>query len=92
MFCDSAGVAIGNGVYFAVQASYSISGYSKPDPQGNKHIYQARVLIGKVAPGQAGLKEPPQNFDSVADNPAAPGMYVVFFDAQTYPEYLITFR
>ena len=81
-------MAIGNGVYFAVNSAYSIGGYCKPDSSGNKHIYYARVLTGKSAPGQSGLKEPPQGYDSVTGGSA----YVVFYDAQTYPEYLITFN
>jgi len=42
---------------------------------------------------------PPKNpqdqnvlFDSVVDNISNPQIFVVFFDAQTYPEYLITFN
>ena len=38
----------------------------------------------------------PQNraelFDSVVDNMNAPGFYVIFHDAQAYPEYLIKFK
>jgi len=82
------GLAIGNGVYFASSASYSISGYSTPDASGQKYIYLARVLTGKSAPGKSGLKEPPVGFDSVTSG----GTFVVFYDAQTYPEYLITFK
>lgn len=83
-----AGLAYGNGCYFATQSSYSINGYSKPDASGFKYIYQARVLVGKMAPGQSGLKEPPQGFDSVGNAQ----MVIVFHDAQAYPEYLITFQ
>lgn len=86
------GLAIGNGVYFATSASYSVRGYCPADASGLKYIYQARVLTGKCTRGQSGLKEPPAGFDSVADNPSSPGVVVVFFDAQTYPEYLITFK
>jgi len=79
-------------VYFASAASYSVRGYSPADSSGLKYIYQARVLTGKSTTGQGGLREPPAGFDSVADNPSSPGIFVVFFDAQTYPEYLITFK
>ena len=85
--------------YFATGSTYSIRGYCSPDPgTGLKYIYQARVLTGKTVKGAGGMKEPPNlpgrsdaTYDSVSDNPAAPGMYVVFKDPQTYPEYLITF-
>ena len=30
-------------------------------------------------------------YDSVVDNTANPGIYVVFYDAAAYPEYLITY-
>ena len=95
------GVAIGNGVYFAVGSAYSIQGYCPADATGQKYIYQARVLTGKMAQGAGGMKEPPAlpgrtdaTYDSVtnAATGSAGSMFVVFFDAQTYPEYLITFR
>jgi poly [ADP-ribose] polymerase 10/14/15 len=81
------GLAIGNGVYFATTSQYSIHGYTTADSSGYRYIYQAQVLIGKSTPGQSGLKEAPPGYDSVSGS----GMYVVFYDAQTYPEYLITF-
>ena len=83
------GLAIGNGVYFATNSIYSIRSYCPADSLGNKYIYLARVLTGKSVPGQRGLKEPPAGYDSVKDRDDT--IYVVFYDAQTYPEYLITF-
>jgi len=79
-------------VYFATSAAYSVGGYCPADASGQKFIYQARVLTGKCTTGQGGLREPPAGFDSVVNNPSSPGIFVVFFDAQTYPEYLITFK
>jgi len=83
-----AGLSIGHGVYFATQSSYSINGYSPADANGLKYIYQARVLSGKIGSGQGGIKEPPAGFDSVGNAQ----MVVIFYDAQAYPEYLITFK
>jgi poly [ADP-ribose] polymerase 10/14/15 len=74
-------------VYFATTSQYSIQGYSTADSSGYKYIYQGHVLIGKTTPGKGVLKEPLSGYDSVSGS----GMYVVFYDAQTYPEYLITF-
>jgi len=63
-------------------------------------MFYARVLTGEYAQGKTGLKVPPAKnpskssvilFDSVVDKMDAPTMYVVFSDAQCYPEYLITF-
>lgn len=79
-------------MYFATSAAYSVRGYCPADTSGLKYIYQARVLTGKYTTGRSGLKEPPDGFDSVADNPSSPAAFVVFYDAQTYPEYLITFK
>jgi len=79
-------------VYFATGSAYSVRGYCPANASGLKSIYQGRVLTGKYTRGQGGLKEPPAGFDSVCDNPSTPSIFVVFFDAQTYPEYLITFK
>lgn len=94
-------VTYGKGTYFAVDASYSANdNYSKPDSNGRKHIYVVRVLTGVYTLGHAGLIIPPSKnpynhtdlFDSVTDNMQHPTLFVVFFDNQAYPEYLITFR
>lgn len=90
----------GNGSYFAVKASYSANDtYAKPNPNGEKFMYVCRVLTGDFALGQRDLREPPNKsssslarFDSVVDNMAKPNMFVVFHDADAYPEYLITFK
>ncbi|XP_036396640.1 poly(ADP-ribose) polymerase family member 14-related sequence 1 [Megalops cyprinoides] len=92
--------AIGNGTYFAVNASYSASHtYSVPNAQGQKYMYLCRVLTGDFTTGQGGMIVPPAKnsataelYDSVTDNLATPSMFVIFNDIQAYPEYLITFR
>ncbi|XP_017810696.1 protein mono-ADP-ribosyltransferase PARP15 isoform X3 [Papio anubis] len=94
-------VFYGKGIYFAVDASYSANDtYSKPDSNGRKHMYVVRVLTGVFTKGHAGLVTPPPKnppnptdlFDSVTDNTQSPKLFVIFFDNQAYPEYLITFR
>ena len=90
----------GDGVYFAINATYSAqSTYSPADSNGNRHIFQACVLTGEYGQGKSGLKTPPEKnpgsvvvLDSVVDRMSSPGMFVIFQDAQAYPEYLITFR
>ncbi|XP_077129474.1 protein mono-ADP-ribosyltransferase PARP14-like isoform X2 [Ranitomeya variabilis] len=91
----------GNGTYFAVDSSYSAHDqYSRPDANGLKYMYLARVLTGEFCAGQRGmLAPPPKNaanitdlYDSVTDNSAKPTMFVIFHDIQAYPEYLISFR
>ncbi|NXY63930.1 PAR14 polymerase, partial [Callaeas wilsoni] len=90
----------GNGTYFAVNASYSASDtYSKPDVNGKKYMYLARVLVGEYSLGRKGSITPARKnvtnsvdlFDSSTDNMSQPSMFIIFNDIQAYPEYLITF-
>lgn len=90
----------GNGTYFAVNASYSASDtYSKPDANGRKYMYLARVLVGEYSQGTVGsitpaaknASNPTDLFDSSTDNVNLPSMFIIFNDIQAYPEYLITF-
>nr|XP_048310114.1 protein mono-ADP-ribosyltransferase PARP14-like isoform X2 [Myodes glareolus] len=91
----------GKGTYFAVNASYSADDtYSRPDANGKKHMYYVQVLTGNYTKGNQSLIVPPprdpQNptdlYDTVTDNDKNPSIFVVFYDNQAYPEYLITFR
>ncbi|NXM44311.1 PAR14 polymerase, partial [Gymnorhina tibicen] len=90
----------GNGTYFAVNASYSAHDtYSKPDANGKKYMYLARVLVGEYSQGIKGAITPASKnagnsidlFDSSTDNVSQPSMFIIFNDIQAYPEYLITF-
>uniref|UniRef100_H3AL20 Poly [ADP-ribose] polymerase n=1 Tax=Latimeria chalumnae TaxID=7897 RepID=H3AL20_LATCH len=86
----------GHGVYFAEDAQYS-SLYSSQDANGRKMMLQARILAGRWAAGTAGMKtlpphspgDPSDLCDSLVDSIFNPTMYVIFHDAQVYPEYLI---
>ncbi|XP_037403323.1 LOW QUALITY PROTEIN: protein mono-ADP-ribosyltransferase PARP14-like [Pygocentrus nattereri] len=98
-YAGTHGAMFGNGVYFAVDPGYSARGYSKPDKQGHKRMYLARVLVGDYTKGRGGLISPPAKsstatdlYDSVTDNQQNPSMFVIFHDVQAYPEYLITFQ
>ena len=93
----------GNGVYFAVHASYSArSTYSQLDlATGMRYMYLARVLAGDYTVGKRGILVPPSKgnpddsdeaFDTVVDQIPNPKIYVTFYDCQCYPEYLITFQ
>ncbi|XP_041329046.1 protein mono-ADP-ribosyltransferase PARP14-like isoform X1 [Pyrgilauda ruficollis] len=90
----------GNGTYFAVNAVYSASDqYSRPDANGKKYMYLARVLVGDYSQGTKGSITPAQKnagnsvdlYDSSTDNMSQPTMFIIFNDIQAYPEYLITF-
>ncbi|XP_054984122.1 protein mono-ADP-ribosyltransferase PARP14-like [Sorex araneus] len=94
-------VAFGKGTYFAVNAKYSADDkYSVPDANGKKYMYYVRVLTGFSTLGNSSLIVPPpknpQNstdlYDTVTDSIQNPTIFVVFYDYQAYPEYLITFR
>ena len=91
----------GNGVCFALNASYSArSTYSPADASGLRYMYLTRVLVGEYTQGRQGLLTPPaktqsdptDTFDSVVDQIPNPQIFVVFYDWQCYPEYLITFQ
>nr|XP_031536359.1 protein mono-ADP-ribosyltransferase PARP14 isoform X2 [Vicugna pacos] len=92
--------AFGKGTYFAVNASYSANDtYSRPDMSGRKHMYYVRVLTGIYTRGHTSLIVPPlkdqtnptDSYDTVTDCVQNPTLFVVFYDYQAYPEYLITF-
>lgn len=103
-YCGKNAVVHGNGVYFAVNASYfARDQYSPRDFNGNKRIYRCRVLTGEFCQGAQGMKVPPNKpntgagtthilYDSVVDNVRNPGIFVIFNDTQAYPENLITFQ
>ncbi|XP_036000627.1 LOW QUALITY PROTEIN: protein mono-ADP-ribosyltransferase PARP14-like [Fundulus heteroclitus] len=97
-YAGAHGAMFGNGSYFAVDPAYSARGYARPDSQGHKRMYQARVLVGDVTQGTSGMIAPPAKpgnpadlYDSVADRQNNPSMYIIFNDIQAYPEYLLTF-
>ncbi|KAM6307502.1 protein mono-ADP-ribosyltransferase PARP14 [Aegotheles albertisi] len=100
-FAGMNAASIGNGTYFAVDASYSAKDtFSRPDPNGRKYMYLARVLTGQYCAGSEGLITPPLKnpadpadmYDSVVNDVNNPTMFVIFNDIQAYPEYLITFQ
>ncbi|KAL6472151.1 hypothetical protein MHYP_G00183390 [Metynnis hypsauchen] len=98
-YAGTNGALYGNGAYFAVDPSYSAKKFSKPDKLGHKRMYLVRVLVGDYTTGKPGLLSPPAKsstatnlYDSVTDDEQNPSMFVIFHDAQAYPEYLITFQ
>uniref|UniRef100_A0A8C3YUR0 Poly [ADP-ribose] polymerase n=1 Tax=Catagonus wagneri TaxID=51154 RepID=A0A8C3YUR0_9CETA len=93
--------AYGKGTYFAVTSIYSANDtYSKPDVNGKKYMYYVRVLTGIYTLGNRSLivppvkdpKNPTDLYDTVTDCMQKPNLFVVFYDYQAYPEYLITFK
>ena len=92
------GTAYGRGVYFARDAQYSVN-YAAVGGYGGRHMYLAKVLVGQYCVGNPSMVVPPPKnpskpeilYDSVVNNQSSPSIFVVFFDNQCYPEYLITF-
>lgn len=88
-------------MYFAARASYSARPqYSPADNNGYKYMYLTRVLVGEYTVGKKGILTPPvkdpcnltDSYDTVVDDVSNPSIFVVFYDWQCYPEYLITFQ
>ncbi len=101
-YCGKNATAYGEGVYFARDASYSADDtYSRPNVLGEKRLFLSLVLLGHYTRGDSSMKVAPirpgppgvvLKFDSTVDIEDAPSIFVVYHDAQAYPEYLITFR
>ena len=91
------GTKFGQGTYFARDASYSVC-YARAGDGGRRYMYLARVLVGQYCVGSPKMKVPPEKhpsrpeilYESVVDNQVDPCIFVVFYDNQCYPEYLIT--
>ncbi|XP_073490623.1 protein mono-ADP-ribosyltransferase PARP14-like [Aquarana catesbeiana] len=89
--------AHGNRTYFAVDANNT---FPKPDVDGQRHMYLARVLTGLYCAGHQGMETPPAKntanptnlYDSVTDDVQNPSMFLIFNDIQAYPEYHIIFQ
>ncbi|XP_035673943.1 protein mono-ADP-ribosyltransferase PARP14-like [Branchiostoma floridae] len=91
--------AFGKGTYFARDPSYSVRGYARPDANGLKRLFLAKVITGEYIRGNSNMIVPPSRpggnpldtYDSTVDNVNNPSIFCVYHDAQAYPEYLLTF-
>lgn len=88
MYVFILGVAYGFGVYFSKNATYS-NGYALPNSKEERHMFVARVLVGKTTRGNSTMKTRPLGFDSTTDGNH---IFVTYHDAQAYAEYLITYK
>jgi hypothetical protein len=91
-YCGKNATMHGNGVYFAVNSSYSVS-YANPSASGERLMYIASVLTGVTTRSQSGMTHLPNKpgTNTPYDSGNATGMFIIFHDSQAYPEYLITF-
>ncbi len=71
--------------------------YAKENAAMSKrYMYVARVAVGQYTLGDPSMLVPPggssnDSYDSVVNNVTNPTIFVMFYDNQFYPEYLITF-
>lgn len=82
------GSLYGQGVYFAVNSSYS-NKYCQKSEFGYKKMFRACVLVGKTVLGDSSMKEPPVTYDSTCD--PTKQIYACYHDNQCYPEYIISY-
>ncbi|CAF3850977.1 unnamed protein product [Rotaria sordida] len=87
-FAGVNGTVYGFGVYFSSNASYS-HGYTRPNSNGERCMFMARVLVGKTTKGNSSMKTRPLGFDSTTDEKH---IFVTYHDAQAFAEYLITYK
>ena len=94
--CPVAGAIWGDATYFARDAKYS-DDYAR-SYGGAKQMMLVDVLLGRSAQGAKGMKMypllPGQNFaryNSLANDPTDPSIFVVQHSNQAYPAYLITY-
>lgn len=85
------------GVYFATDASNSArDSVSAPDGNKMKRMYRAKVVTGHYFKGERGIRSPLERingiyYDSAVNCLTSPTEFVIFHDAQAYPDYCIEF-
>lgn len=95
------GVSHGFGTYFASSASVSNMFSTKFGPSEVRHMFLAKVLVGKFTLGKSNYRRPPQIvpeakpqrlYDACVDNVNNPKIFVVYDSCQCYPYYLIKYK
>ncbi|UJR20710.1 hypothetical protein I4U23_023831 [Adineta vaga] len=79
--------AAGQGIYFATDAAISLS-YTQADVDNIRHMFMARVLVGRTTQGNQSTRVCPSGYDTTGGGT----VFVTYHDAQAYGEYLISFR
>ena len=84
----------GRGAYFARRIEYASQDVfaAKDQSTGLRFLYAARVLVGATCRGEQNLTRLPEGIDCAVDQLDSPSIFVIFRDAQAYPEYLLVFR
>ena len=55
-------------------------------------MFVCKVLVGKYEQGNSSVVVPPNGGDTTVDNLTSPSIFVIYHDAQGYPEYLLTYE
>ena len=98
-FCGANATLYGKGVYFARDASYSTYPlYCRPDAEGIQTCFLVRAAVGEWCKAKRdditpGVRDEAKNilYDSTVDDLQNPSIFVLYHDAQTYPEYIVRF-
>lgn len=89
--------AYGQGVYFALNATYSVSGYSPANAKGVKHIFWCLLLCGSSIQGNSSMKghavqADGSTYETMVDNVRNPTIFVAPRDGMMYPVALVKFK
>jgi hypothetical protein len=84
---------IGDGIYFALRASYSNNDpYVMRRTAHRRELFICQVLLGKTTLGKNGLQSPPPNYHAVHfSNSDEIDEFCIFNHYQAYPEYLVQY-
>ncbi|XP_067656950.1 protein mono-ADP-ribosyltransferase PARP14-like isoform X2 [Haliotis asinina] len=93
-FCRKKHEPFGEGIYLS-----DFDQNATTNTHGSQYAFLCHVLVGVPAKGRLSLRDPPSRppdnssfYDSVVDSVENPSTYVIFSDAQVYPEYLVTYK
>ncbi|XP_077449425.1 protein mono-ADP-ribosyltransferase TIPARP-like [Stigmatopora argus] len=92
------GRALGYATYFSSLASLSHAYAVKTTPDGLRHMFLAKVLVGRVTKGNPEYHLPPSQdssadfYDACVDCEFSPRIFAVFSSWQCYPSYLIRYK
>ncbi|XP_066288951.1 protein mono-ADP-ribosyltransferase PARP12-like [Branchiostoma lanceolatum] len=93
------GQLYGQGTYFSASSHYSHS-YAQQASNGRRYMFVVRVLVGAYTKGDPGVRRPPpvnpsepygRMYDSCVNDTANPNIFVIFDNAQCYPEHIIEY-
>ena len=89
----------GMGIYFAVNASYSL-GYAYKNDDGKLSFFYTKVAVGQSIqlPNDRTIKLPPlkpdkkeERYDSIQGFTNNSNIFIIYENSRAYPQYLVTF-